>query len=196
MRLALFDLDGTLTKKDTFLEFIKFTHGKVRFFLGFLLLSPLILLYKLKIIPNWWAKQAVLHYFYKGWGRKKIREAGQKFAKEILPQLIYPSAKEKLHWHKEKGHKIIIISASCDIWLEGWCEVEGVQLISTRLDFLDEIFSGKFGTPNCHGTEKVNRIKKEVILEDFDFIYAYGNEPSDYPMLELANEKYYRHFTK
>ncbi len=196
MRLALFDLDGTLTKEDTFLAFIQSTHGKPRFYLGFLWLSPLIFLYKIRLLSNWKLKQAVLHYFYKGWSKEKLDQGGRKFALEVLPALILPDARERLRWHQAQKHRIYVISASCDVWLEAWCDKEGISLISTRLNFLNDIFSGKFGTPNCHGLEKVVRIKDEIKLGDFEYIYAYGNEPSDYPMLDLANEKYYCHFTK
>ena len=36
-KIYCFDFDGTLTKKDTLIEFIKFSMGKTRFLMGFLL---------------------------------------------------------------------------------------------------------------------------------------------------------------
>ena len=63
-RIAFFDFDGTITTKDTLLEFIKFYKGKYQFYLGFLVYSPFLVAYKLKIIPNYVAKQKVLQYFF------------------------------------------------------------------------------------------------------------------------------------
>ena len=57
MRIYAFDFDGTLTTKDTLIEFIRFSKGRVRLFLGFLLFSPLLILMKLHLYPNWKAKQ-------------------------------------------------------------------------------------------------------------------------------------------
>ena len=34
MRIYAFDFDGTLTTKDTLIEFIRFSKGRVRLFLG------------------------------------------------------------------------------------------------------------------------------------------------------------------
>lgn len=59
MRIYAFDFDGTLTTKDTLIEFIRFSKGRVRLFLGFLLFSPLLILMKLHLYPNWKAKQRV-----------------------------------------------------------------------------------------------------------------------------------------
>lgn len=66
MRIYAFDFDGTLTTKDTLIEFIRFSKGRVRLFLGFLLFSPLLILMKLHLYPNWKAKQRVFSWFFKG----------------------------------------------------------------------------------------------------------------------------------
>ena len=40
--IAVFDFDGTLTSKDTLVEFIKYACGTWRFYLGFTCYSPII----------------------------------------------------------------------------------------------------------------------------------------------------------
>ena len=47
-KIYCFDFDGTLTKKDTLIEFIKFSMGKTRFLMGFLLSIPILVLMKLE----------------------------------------------------------------------------------------------------------------------------------------------------
>ena len=56
MRIAVFDFDGTVTTKDTLLEFIKFVRGPVSFYAGFLRYAPQLLAYKLGLYPNWKVK--------------------------------------------------------------------------------------------------------------------------------------------
>ena len=63
--IAFFDFDGTITTKDTLLEFIKFTKGTPSFLTGFLLNSPYLVAYKLNLIPNQRAKEKVMQYFFK-----------------------------------------------------------------------------------------------------------------------------------
>ena len=66
IRLALFDFDGTLTRRDTFLEFIRFCFGSGRLYAGLLLFSPLLILMKLHLYPNGKAKQQVFSHFFQG----------------------------------------------------------------------------------------------------------------------------------
>ena len=56
-KLYCFDFDGTLTTSDTLLEFIKYAKGRSRFLMVFLMYSPLLVLMKLHLYPNWKAKQ-------------------------------------------------------------------------------------------------------------------------------------------
>ncbi|MCI6717608.1 MAG: haloacid dehalogenase-like hydrolase, partial [Prevotella sp.] len=52
-RLYAFDFDGTLTTADTLLAFIRYACGTWRFVWGFLVHSPLLVLMKLKLYPNY-----------------------------------------------------------------------------------------------------------------------------------------------
>lgn len=194
MQLALFDFDGTITNKDSFLEFIKFTHGSFKFWVGMWLLSPVLFLYFIKIIPNHKAKAIVLGYFFKGWTEVWLTQYGRKFADRVLPKMLRPKAIEKLNWHKEQGHHVYLISASAEPWLEGWCSQQDIELISTKLNYEQGIFKGKLGSANCYGQEKVNRIKQEINLEAYSTVYAYGDSRGDKEMLAIADKAYFKPF--
>ena len=58
-KVYAFDFDGTLTTKDTLLEFIRFAKGRSSFWQGFLRYAHLLVLMKLGLYPNWKAKQQV-----------------------------------------------------------------------------------------------------------------------------------------
>ena len=63
-KLYCFDFDGTLTTSDTLLEFIKYAKGKGRFLMVFLMYSPLLVLMKLHLYPNWKAKQQIFQIMW------------------------------------------------------------------------------------------------------------------------------------
>src|SRR4051812_42040221 len=94
--IAFFDFDGTITTKDTLLEFIKFTKGNSRFLTGFLLNSPYLLAYKLNLIPNQTAKEKVMEYFFKGTSLAEFQKQCDAFAMEVVPKLIRPKALAEL----------------------------------------------------------------------------------------------------
>lgn len=95
-RIAFFDFDGTITTKDTLLEFLKFYKGSFRFYTGFLLNIPYLLAYKLKIIPNYTAKQKVLQHFFKGEKIDVFQQYCDKFSDQVLPMLIRPKALQEI----------------------------------------------------------------------------------------------------
>lgn len=69
--LVLFDFDGTITLNDSLPDFIQFAIGMSRFLLGLLVLSPGLLLYKIRVLSNDTAKQTLISYYFKGWNEVK-----------------------------------------------------------------------------------------------------------------------------
>src|SRR5699024_3543585 len=116
------------------------------------------------------------------------------FSKNLIPRLIRKKALEKFEMHKKAGHKIIVISASAENWLAGWCKEKGVELIATQLEVEDYCLTGKLIGHNCYGPEKLIRLKKKLQLEDFEEIYVYGDSRGDKEILEVASHPYYRKF--
>ena len=192
--LALFDFDGTITKDDSLLKFIRFVVGDGRFVFGLVVLSPILVAYKLKLIPNYKAKQYMLSWFFKGMSKEAFLKVANEYSLVHIDKILRPKAMEKISWHKAQGHKVVIVSASIDCWLRPWCEKNGLELIATKLEIKDDIVTGKLLSKNCYGVEKVNRIKEIYNLKDFEYIYSYGDSSGDKQMLELAHEKFYKPF--
>mgnify|MGYP002412433442 CR=1 FL=1 len=70
----------------------------------------------------------------------------------------------------------------------------GFDLLATQLEIKDHKLTGCYAGQNCHGEEKVRRIKAVYDLAQFDKIYAYGDTSGDKPMLALAHQSFYKHF--
>ena len=192
--IAFFDLDGTLTKRDTLLEFTKYYCGTFRYALGLIILSPVLFLNKIGLIASHFAKEAYLSYFFKHEKYAAFCEAGSRFSVNILPQLIRESTLRRLMWHKEKGHEIVIVTASFEEWINAWAEKRVIKIISSKLEVVDQKIIGKIQGKNCKGDEKVKRVTQQYSLSSFTEIYAYGDSPSDKPLLNLATHPYYKDF--
>lgn len=193
-KIAFFDFDGTITTDDSLLKFIRFVVGDRRFLLGLVVLSPMLVLYKLKLIPNYKAKQKMLSYFFKVSSEEYFRKVANEYSLNHIEKILRPKAIEKINWHKNQGHKVVVVSASIECWLRPWCEKNNLELIATKLEIKDDIVTGKLLSKNCYGIEKVNRIKELYNLEKYDYIYAYGDSSGDKQMLEISHEKFYKPF--
>ncbi len=194
MKLAIFDFDGTITTKDSFEDFILFSNGWLKTSTGLLQELPALMGYLFGSMSNSEAKQKIFARFYKGWSKDQFNLFAQKYAEEFLPNIVRSKAMTRIAWHKREGHKIIVVSASFENYLKLWCDNHDLGLLSTEIEIKDNKLTGKFATKNCHGEEKINRIKAAYNLADFDFVYAYGDTKGDLALKAIANEFQYKPF--
>jgi phosphatidylglycerophosphatase C len=194
VNLALFDFDGTLTSKDSLSDFIQYAVGKPAYYFGLILLSPVLLVYLSGLIRNDVAKQKLMARYFKGWSFERYQQVANDYSRSEIDKIVRQQAIEKLNWHQQQGDRVIIVSASMEDWLKPWCDSKGVELLATRLMTENGIISGEFATANCHGEEKVNRVKELLNLSDYDRIFAYGDSSGDTEMLAIADECFYRKF--
>ena len=194
MKLALFDFDGTITTKDSMVEFLLYAVGKRAYYFGLFRLSPILIAYKLKLYSNNRAKERLLGYFFKPIGLKKFQKLVIGYSNDEIDKIIRKEALKKIAWHKQQGDEVVVVSASMECWLKNWCERQNIKLIATRLEIENGKFTGKFKTKNCYGQEKVNRLKELYHIENYSHIYAYGDSRGDRELLTLADEAFYRPF--
>ena len=194
-RIAFFDFDGTITSKDTLTEVIKFQKGNFSFYIGILLNMPWLIGYKLGLIPNDAAKQRLLKYFFGGMEAEDFQRKCDDFASTRLTRLIRSEALGEIRKLKAENTEIVIVSASAGNWISAWSDSLLLKLVSTSLEIKDGRMTGRIEGKNCHGQEKVRRIREKWNLDEFGEIYAYGDSEADKPMLALATKSFYKPFT-
>ena len=192
--LCLFDFDGTITTKDSLLDFIQYAVGKTNYYMGLFKLSPMLIVYILKLIPNNIAKEKLIAHFFKGWDAEQFQKIAEQYSLEQIDKITRPKAMVKIAWHQEQGHKIILVSASIECWLKPWCDKNNICLFSTKLEIKENKLTGKFSTKNCYGIEKANRVNEAYDLSEYDHIYAYGDSRGDKELLALADESFFKPF--
>ena len=193
-RIAFFDFDGTITSKDTLPEIIKFQKGILSFYTGILLHLPWLLGYKLGLISNDTAKQKLLKYFFGGMQEEVFQQNCDAFASTRLDRLIRPEALQEIGKLKTDNTEIVVVSASAGCWIRKWSDLHRLELVSTSLEIKTGRITGRIAGINCHGQEKVRRIRERWNLEEFDEVYAYGDTKADKPMLALATKSFYKPF--
>src|ERR1700737_58669 len=107
-QIAFFDFDGTITTKDTLLEFIKFSKGKLPFYIGWVLNSPWLVAYKLKIISNQAAKERILGFFFNRTPLSRFEQYCRDFADRAIPSLLRPKALAEISRLQQLGIPVVI----------------------------------------------------------------------------------------
>ncbi|MHB1676025.1 MAG: HAD family hydrolase [Sulfuriferula sp.] len=191
--VAAFDFDGTLTRGDSFLSFLRTIAGRRRFLLQMLGLSPSLLAYVLGAMSNHRVKNRLLAQFLRGKEVSSVEQVAQNFATGQLPGFIKPSALARLRWHQQEGHRCIIVSASLECYLRPWAATVGVaEVIGSQLAVDGEVYTGALTGLNCYGAEKTRRLTALLGEREAYTLYAYGDSKGDRELLALADYAYYR----
>lgn len=192
-KLYCFDFDGTLTTKDTMFQFLRF-YDRKKYYWSFLKHFALFGLFKLKLVPAEPVKRSFISSVLKGEGKERLEKKAQDFFDSTHEELLRELAKEFLNSRNKELTQSVLVTASLDVWTKPFADFYEMDLIATRAEFEQGVFTGKFIGPNCNGEEKVKRLKSYLSNRSYDKIIAFGDTSSDYPMLEFAQESHFRFF--
>ena len=193
MNIAFFDFDGTITKKDSWYDFMIFVSKKHKLiYLKTFLFLPIIVLYSIGFISEVRYTELYLTFCFKGWKMTYFDELGKNYAKTKLPNLVRHKALKQIINHKSNGDKTVVVTASLDSWIINWCQDNGMELISSNLEICNGLITGKLNGVYCQGIGKVKRIQEKFDLDNFETVYAYGDSSGDIAMLELADIAFLR----
>lgn len=193
MKIYAFDFDGTLTRRDTFIELIRYVHGTRRLVMGLLRFFPILVLMKLGHYPNWKAKQRVFAWFFKGMDIATFNDHCARFAHHCRA-IRRDDGFAIVHHALEAGDQVVIISASIDNWVRPFFAEWGdrVALCCTKIDVREDRVTGQFLTMNCYGAEKPKRLLQAFPLRETYELVAFGDSRGDKELLEAADTGYYR----
>ena len=196
-RIAAFDFDGTITCKDTLIEFLRYAGGSTRLYAVFALFSPLLVLMKLKLYSNQKAKEKIFKHYFMGMPIEQFDDLCRRFFEEKGLSLIYAEAKAQIAKHKAQGDEIVIVSASIENWVCHFAEALNTdKLLATQVEVQDGKITGRFLTANCYGKEKVKRLLSIYPERSNYYLIAYGDSRGDRELLRIADEQHYKQFEK
>lgn len=190
--IAAFDFDVTITTKDTFFPFLVYAFGLRKTYFSFFKLAVQGVLVFLRLYSRDKFKEKIIYELFLGKDVARLQSFGVTYANSIF-HLVRPKALERIKWHQEQGHRLILVSASLDIYLVPIARLLGFEdLLCTEVKHEKGIFTGAINGENCRGQGKVNKL--QALLGDLSEleIYAYGDSLGDKEMLEIATHAFYR----
>lgn len=200
-KLGIFDIDFTITKKETLIQFfiymIKKDYKNIRFIPRALFGG---ILYGIKFYDEKKVKESFLK-FIENKKEDELKEIASGFYEEVLTKILYKDALDKMKELKKLGYEIYLISASPEFYLNEFYKIKEVsQIIGTKYVFEDGIFIREMLGENCKGEEKVIRLKKHLkennIEVDFKNSLMFSDSLSDKPLLDLVGKGYLINYKK
>ncbi len=193
-RVAAFDFDGTITQRDTLLGFLRHVGGSGRTARALVTHSPGLARGLRHDESRDTAKEAVLGDILRGRAEREVVEAGGRYA-ELLPSRFRPDIVERVRWHRDEGHELVIVSASLVYYLHPVAEALGVgHVIGVEMEVADDgRLTGSLAKANVRAAQKEVRLREwlgntgdsadDRALE----LWAYGNSSGDDQLLAMSD---------
>ena len=189
MRLAIFDLDGTITRHDTLAPYaLGFMMRRRPWRLPALLfLLPVLLGYVLGLVGRGGLKAALIVIAMGGCRRKTLERWTAKFVDRVVAHSLFPQAVAAIQAHASAGDHLVLLSASTDLYVPAIGRALGFQeVICTGVRWSGERLRGTLTTPNRRGEEKARCVAALRARHPGVEAVAYGNAASDLEHLNLV----------
>jgi phosphatidylglycerophosphatase C len=189
MKLAVFDLDGTITRHDTLIQYVLgYLKSRPWRLFGFVMAVPALVLYVIRITDRGALKGSLMHWTLGGSSRQDLDEWTARFVPRLLEQGVFARALEQIADHKRNGDTLVIMSASPDLYVPAIARQLGFNDVTcTGVRWNGDRFDGRLTTENCRGQEKVRRFGDLRARHQGRSTVAYGNADSDLDHLALAD---------
>jgi phosphatidylglycerophosphatase C len=184
--VAAFDFDGTLARRDTLVPFLRQVRGTPRVLAATALAA-------VRARDRDALKVAVIGHLFGGVPADRVARLGEDYVPTLL-ELLRPEMLERVRWHQDEGHAVVIVSASLGAYLRPLADRLGLDaaLAVELVTDADGVLTGELvGRLNTRGPEKVARLRAWVDQRfgpaaDFE-LWAYGDSSGDAEMLDLAD---------
>lgn len=191
MKCAFYDVDGTILKINSMLNFFNYWSNKNKLFdLNVLFYKEFNFLIESKSSREILNKK--YYEFFKGYSEAEIISNGLLWFNDniINKDVFFEEVTNSISKHKAKGHKIIFVSGSMLPLLSPLGQLLNVDDILCIKQIKDK--NGILTGGIC-GFQTIGVGKKSAILEyakkhriDLDSSYSYGDDITDIPMMECV----------
>lgn len=192
-RLAVFDLDGTLTRHDTFMPFTRglLARNPVRWLRAPLLLLP-VLAWLLRLIDRGALKGAVLRMLFAGLPRSEIDDWARQFAQHAVTSRMFSESLAAFRTHVAAGDYTVLMSASPDLYVPLIARALGAsECVCTPVRWSGDRLDGRLAGPNCRGEEKARILERLRGEHPGLAVIGYGNSSADIAHLVRCDEAIY-----
>jgi HAD superfamily hydrolase (TIGR01490 family) len=188
-KAAFFDLDLTITDRDTFRYYLRkhyFAEVQNWPFVPYIFCFGLLRKFRMVSLQTFKEKALIT---LRNKSKVHISKIGRNFFKKHAVELFRNQAIHEIALHKQRGELVFIVSAAPDVyvrWIAEYLQCDGY--VCSQLLYENNLFSGVFDGKDCVGDEKLNKVNKLVESYSIDLgqSFAYSDHESDLPLLNMV----------
>ncbi len=188
--LAIFDLDNTILNGDS-------DYSMINYLIDINLLDKAAKLKNDEFIRDYQNGKLDFNQYtnfalkpYIGMTRKEVHEIILPFVEKIIEPMINIFALKLLHEHYEKGHKILLASATNELIVKPIAKrLEIKNVIATKVEFKNNKCTGEFIPPSALGEGKLELVQSWINdnkYKNFKGATFYSDSINDLPLMEAV----------
>lgn len=190
MQLVFFDLDGTITRRDTLIGYVA----------GALLRRPWRLPRLLGVLPTLWRflwgradrgdlKGSLIHCALGGLQRRTLARWTTQYVPRLLARGVRADALRAIEAHRSQRDHLVLMSASVDLYVPEIGRALGfTETVCSVVHWTGDRLDGRLDGPNCRGERKAALTREYRARFPDARSIAYGNSTADLPHLDLVDQ--------
>jgi phosphatidylglycerophosphatase C len=190
--VAAFDFDGTLTRSDSVVPFLRLLARRPP-------LAARLARRMHHLVPALARRDRdrlralATDVTFRGVPSAEIEAIAADYGRSIAASRLRDDTTARLRWHLEQGHEVVIVSASYESYVHVVAAELGVDsVVATRLEVDgDAVCTGRLDGANCRAVEKVRRFEawlaERGLARQAIELWAYGDSAGDRELLEYAD---------
>jgi phosphatidylglycerophosphatase C len=183
--VAVWDVDRTLTRADTMLPFLRRVAGPGAVTAA---LVPAIGLHLTGAGRRVEAKAALLRGVLGGRAASDVDRVAREYAQHVVRHRMRSDAVRRWQWHRRHGHRLVLVSASLDLYLRHLGEHLGAdEVICTRMAVAGGRLTGEMSGTSCRGPEKAVRLADYLRDRPGNPVWVYADSAADRPMMTVGD---------
>lgn len=188
--LALFDLDGTLSRHDTLAQYLTgYLREHRRRWTRVPAALPSLARYALARIDRGALKAAWIAAMMGGCTRDEVDAWTARFVPQLIERGLFSQARQALEKHRSAGDYLVLLSASPDLYVPAIGRALGfAETICTEVGWARGHLTGELTSPNRRGAEKARCLAALRERHPQLPVIAYANAASDLAHLALADQ--------
>jgi phosphatidylglycerophosphatase C len=190
--VAAFDFDGTLSSRDNVVPFLRLVAGTGPVVAALAATVPALVANRDDPDRRDLAKAILVERTLGGRRAARVRDLGRRYARQVVNLHLRPHVRARLEEHRARGHELVLVSASLDVYLDPIAELLGIpHVLATVLEVgPDGRLTGRIVGANVRGAEKARRLDAFLAADPARHgatVFAYGDSAGDDALLARAD---------
>jgi len=187
-RIAVFDLDNTITRGDSLARFLRYALARRPGRAWRLFLFPWFAIRYALTRDRGRFKGSLLHATVGGLTRTQATALVDGFVSGFPDSALRPGALAAIAKHRRDGERLILLSASPDLYVEPLGRRLGFsQVMASKVRWDGDRLDGHLAGPNMRGAEKLRAIEAIRGANRGSSIAAYGDASADLEHLRAVD---------